>query len=221
MIHGPCGTDILYAPCIEGNKCTKHYPKSFCDMTIIEENGFVKYRRRDDGRSVTIRGKRMDNRWVIPYNRDLCVKYDAHINVERCAQKKVIKYLHKYMHKGADRATIVIEDNVQHPQQGNGPPNYEDVNEIKQYLDCRYVSPVDAVWRIFEFDITYRYHLWNYYNSTYWTNSISYLNLRSHNVIHQLNYCNTTCRVNNMLYSMIVIDFTGLWKKEHRGLLCS
>ena len=39
MIHGPCGTDIPYAPCIEGNKCTKHYPKSFCDMTIIEENG--------------------------------------------------------------------------------------------------------------------------------------------------------------------------------------
>ena len=126
-------------------------------MTIIEENGFVKYRRRDDGRSVTIRGKRMDNRWVIPYNRDMCVKYDAHINVERCAQKKVIKYLHKYMHKGADRATIVIEDNVQHPQQGNGPPNYEDVNEIKQYLDCRYVSPVDAVWRIFKFEITQRY----------------------------------------------------------------
>jgi len=87
----------------------------------------------------------MDNRWVIPYNRDLCVKYEAHINVERCAQKKVIKYLHKYMHKGADRATIVLEDNVHNPEHGIGPSNYEDVNEIKQYLDCRYVSPVDAV----------------------------------------------------------------------------
>ena len=71
MIHGPCGTDILYAPCIDGNTCTKHYPKSFCDKTIIEENGCVKYRRRDDGPSVAVRGKRMDNRWVIPYNRDL------------------------------------------------------------------------------------------------------------------------------------------------------
>jgi len=58
----------------------------------------------------------MNNRWVIPYNRNLCVKYDAHINVEWCAQKNVIKYLHKYMHKGADRATIVIKDNVQNPQ---------------------------------------------------------------------------------------------------------
>ena len=54
----------------------------------------------------------LDNSWVVPYNRDLCVKYDTHINVERCAQKNVIKYLHKYMHKGPDRATFVIEDNV-------------------------------------------------------------------------------------------------------------
>jgi len=46
-----------------------------------------------------------------------------------------------------------MKDNVQHPQQGIGPPNYEDINEIKQKLDCRYVSPVDAVWRIFEFEI--------------------------------------------------------------------
>jgi len=112
MIHGLCGTDILYASCIDGNTCTKHYPNSFCDKTIIEENGFVKYRHRDDGQSVTIRGKRIYSRWIITYNRDLCVKYDAHINIEQCAQKKVIKYLHKYMHKGAGRAIIVIEDNV-------------------------------------------------------------------------------------------------------------
>ena len=73
MIHGLCGTDISYTPCMDGDTCTKHYLKSFCGKTIIEENGFVKYRRWDNGRSVTIRGKRTDNRWVIPYNRDLCV----------------------------------------------------------------------------------------------------------------------------------------------------
>ena len=61
------------------------------------------------------------------------------------------------MHKGLDRATIVIEDNVQNAENGIGPQHYEDVDEIKQYLDCRYVSPVNAIWRIFEFDIAYRY----------------------------------------------------------------
>ena len=70
---------------MEGSDCSKHYPKSVYDETRIEENGFVKYRRRGDDRRITVNGKELDNRWVIPYNRDLCVKYDAHINVERCA----------------------------------------------------------------------------------------------------------------------------------------
>jgi len=88
MIHGPCGPYIPQAPCMEGSDCRREW--------------FVKYRRRDYGRKIIINGKELDNRWVDSYNRDLYVKYDAHINVERCAQKKVIKYLHKYMHKGPD-----------------------------------------------------------------------------------------------------------------------
>ena len=134
---------------MDGGSCTKHYPKNFCDDTIIEENGFVRYRHRDDGRCVIIRGKYIDNRWVVPYNCDICVNYDAHINVERCVEKKVIKYLHKYMHKGLDRATIVIEDDVQTADNGRDSHHYEVVDEIKQYLYCRYVLPVDAIWRIF------------------------------------------------------------------------
>ena len=47
---------------------------------------------------ITINGNQIDNRWVVQYNGDLYLKYDAHINVERCVQKKVIKYLHEYMH---------------------------------------------------------------------------------------------------------------------------
>jgi len=44
---------------------------------------------------ITINGNQINNQRVVPHNHDLCVKYDAHINVECCAQKKVIKYLHK------------------------------------------------------------------------------------------------------------------------------
>jgi len=139
---------------MDDNSCTKHDPKCFCDGSIIEKNGFVKYKCQDDGRSVAIRDKNMDSRWAILYIYDLCVKYDAHINVERCAQKTVIKYLHKYMHKGSNRATIVIEDNVQNLEHGVGPHHYQHINGIKQYLDCRYVEPMDAISRIFEFEIT-------------------------------------------------------------------
>jgi len=94
---------------------------------------------------ITINGNQIDNRWVVPYNRELCVKYDAHINVERCAQKKVINYLHKYMHKGLDRAAFVLKENGQPNGQG-GHNQHSDVDEIKQYLNGRYVSAVDAMW---------------------------------------------------------------------------
>ena len=61
------------------------------------------------------------------------------------------------MRKKSDRATIAIEDNVQNSKHGIGPHHYQDIDEIKQYLYSRYVSPVDAIWRIFEFEITQRY----------------------------------------------------------------
>ena len=63
---------------------------------------------------MVVNGREIDSQWVVPYNRDLCIKYDAHINVERIAVRSVIKYLYKCVHKGHDRATIVIEGNRTH-----------------------------------------------------------------------------------------------------------
>ena len=93
--------------------CTKQYPKAFSSDRTIEENGNVRYQRRDDGRMITINGNQIDNQWVAAYNRDFYVKYDAQVNVESCAQKNVIKYLHRYMRKGPDRATFILNKNNQ------------------------------------------------------------------------------------------------------------
>jgi len=49
------------------------------------------------------------------------VKYDAYINVERSALKKVINYLHKYMHKGPDQVTFVTEENISTTKAGGDP----------------------------------------------------------------------------------------------------
>ena len=44
MIHGPCGTWYFN----EG-KYSKYYPKQFRPETLIDENGFPYYRRRETG----------------------------------------------------------------------------------------------------------------------------------------------------------------------------
>ena len=48
----------------------------------------------------------LDNRYVVPHNIALCIKYNAHINVEVCASIKAVKYVYKYVYKGHDRVML-------------------------------------------------------------------------------------------------------------------
>ncbi|KAG9442188.1 hypothetical protein H6P81_018042 [Aristolochia fimbriata] len=96
---------------VEG-KCSKKYPRSFNSGTTFDKNRYALYKRCDDGKVVNVKGVALDNRWVVPYNANLVKKYDAHINVEVCAHSKAIKYLYKYVHKGSDRATICITQEI-------------------------------------------------------------------------------------------------------------
>lgn len=78
----------------------------------------------------------------MPYNPYLSAKYDCHINVEICATIDAIKYIHKYIYKGHDRTTIEVSG-------GDGQREARD--EIKEYLDARYISAIESCWHIFEF----------------------------------------------------------------------
>ncbi|KAI3821177.1 hypothetical protein L1987_08736 [Smallanthus sonchifolius] len=150
MIHGPCGNHNLNCPCMIDNKCSKKFPKRFCANTTIDGDGFPIYRRRDYGTFVEKSGVKLDNRSVVPYNKLLLKRYQAHINVEWCNQAGSIKYLFKYINKGPDRATLLLE------QSNKEDDNNEVVDEIQEYYDCRYLSACEATWRIFSFDIHYR-----------------------------------------------------------------
>jgi hypothetical protein len=88
----------------------------------------------------------LDNRSVVPYNASLIMKYNAHVNIEFCNKSNCIKYLFKYITKGVDRVIASI-------QSGSN----EEVDEIKQFYDCRYLSPSESIWRIYGFDIHHRW----------------------------------------------------------------
>ncbi|XP_071694811.1 uncharacterized protein [Rutidosis leptorrhynchoides] len=173
MLHGPCGGNNMDAPCIIDRKCSKHFPKPYYAETTIDEDGYANYRCRNNGIKV-IKGKAtLDNSFIVPYNRFLLLKYNAHINVEWCNRSRAIKYLFKYLNKGPDRATIVIQENLTRTGESSVETIIE-VDEIKNYLDCCYISPCEAVWQMFSFDIHFSqpsvlklsYHLPNHHTIT-------------------------------------------------------
>ncbi|KAI9103507.1 hypothetical protein K1719_023130 [Acacia pycnantha] len=150
MLHGPCGRSNVKATCMKNQKCSKYFPKKFNENTTIDEDGYPTYRRRDNGRTIKVKGIPLDNRYVVPYNPLLLQKFHAHINIEKCNQSTAIKYLFKYISKGNDRVVAAIF---------NGSTNEHDgatIDEIKQYYNCRYISACEGSWRIFGYNIHHR-----------------------------------------------------------------
>src|SRR5436309_5010720 len=95
-------------------------------------------------------GVPLDNRYVVPHNRYLLLKYGAHLNVEWCNQSRSIKYLFKYVNKGHDRVTASFYKSALDDHDG------QNVDEINMYYDCRYISSCEAMWRIFGYEIQYK-----------------------------------------------------------------
>ncbi|KAG7583611.1 Nucleic acid-binding OB-fold [Arabidopsis suecica] len=154
MIHGPCGSANSNSPCMVDGQCSKLYPKNI----------------------------KRSLRYVVLYNKKLSLRYNAHINVEWCNQNGSIKYLNKYINKGPNRVTVIVEPinqattgetatgatatgatatgatatgDTATPAQ-DPDSNEKKKDEIKDWFDCRYVSASEAVWRIFKFPIQHR-----------------------------------------------------------------
>ncbi|XP_073120706.1 uncharacterized protein [Henckelia pumila] len=146
MIHGPCGALNPNSPCMRDGKCKKKFSKPFVSHTSRGMDSYPLYRRRE-GTQVQIYENdqfKVDNGWVVPYNPWLLLKYDCHINVEVCGGIKCVKYIYKYIHKGPDRVALEVH-------------NGHNLDEIQQYVDGRWISAPEALWRIFSFDFSRMY----------------------------------------------------------------
>jgi len=143
------------------------FPFALQPQTTIDARGRVLYRRLTE-----------DDAWVVPYMPSLTQFMQCHINVDICFTVNVFMYLFKYLFKGPDRARFAFtvdtdttplpsgpsassprEDRAGAPAPTPGPTNDSgDVrkkrNELKDFVEGRYLSASEAIWRIFGFDIT-------------------------------------------------------------------
>jgi hypothetical protein len=152
MSHRPCGEHIPNSPCMEVDHktritmCSKNYPQPFRDVFMVNDaTGRAEYRRPDNGVTAVVghgsSQQIVDNRWTVPYNPYLLMKYDCHICVDLVTSSSCGKYLYKYVHKGPDFTRACIEC---------------DGNEIEAYRSVRYVSASEAMWHIFGYNMSAR-----------------------------------------------------------------
>lgn len=161
MIHGPCGDHNPSLPCMVDGKCKDHFPYNLHQHTLIPENGtYADYRRRDDGRTCEVPRRRAggghhhemfqaNNGWVVPYNPYLIAKYDCHINVQVATSVEAFKYIFKYIFKGNDEASVAFAEDG-HPERQH--------DEIRNFVNSRYITAPEAMWRIFEFPLHGKSH---------------------------------------------------------------
>ncbi|XP_035837147.1 uncharacterized protein LOC110892742 [Helianthus annuus] len=155
MMHGPCGLPKMNAPCMVNKKCSKSFPKAYEQVTRFDKEGYIHYKRRPNGPQLEKNGVPLDNGYVVPYNRTLCLHFEAHINVEYCGWSMLIKYLFKYISKGVDRICYAVTRTPDCTTQSTSN-SHEGVDEISKFVDGRFVCPHEAAWRILNFPIHHR-----------------------------------------------------------------
>lgn len=109
MLRGPCGLANKSSLCMKDDQCSWFYPKRFQLVTIVNQEEYAVYKRRDDSKFIEKNGVFLDNCHIVTYNLELLLRYWAHINIEWCNQSTSIKYLFKYINKGYDRITASLE----------------------------------------------------------------------------------------------------------------
>ena len=119
---------------------SKNFPKKFQIKTTMDENGYSTYCRKNNGVYNRPNGGITNNQYVFPYNANLLQLFNCHINVEAVSSITCVKNLYKYIYKGPDAADVVFTES------NESVINHD---EIRNFIETRYVNPVEACDRTF------------------------------------------------------------------------
>ncbi|XP_074326645.1 uncharacterized protein LOC141664585 [Apium graveolens] len=120
----------------------------FNGNTYFDDCGFPVYWRRNTGRVINKKGINLDNQYVVPYNRDLLLRFQCHINLEICNSSRSLKYLFKYCLKSHDTAIMLLKKKINKSGNEQTARSVKNLDEVKNFLDGRYVCASEASWRI-------------------------------------------------------------------------
>jgi hypothetical protein len=126
--------------CRKGNRCIYGFPKPITPETHVDEDGRVHFRRRS-----------IDDLCIASHIPELIDELDCHIFVDITSTVTVFMYLYKYMFKGPDHSYFHVSNPS---EQINMTTHDHPINEIKDYIDGRYLSAPEAAWRILGFHLT-------------------------------------------------------------------
>jgi hypothetical protein len=166
MLHGPCGDANPSNACMKNGSCSKRYPKPYRSETSYDLDGYLLYRRHENGIVARKGSVNLDNRWVVPHNINDLKKYQCHINVEACNKSYLVKYLFKYTNKGFDYARVSFhrnaadttpEQNPPSPLSASGIDATGSIDEIEECIQSRYLSLCKSFRRLLGFEIHDKY----------------------------------------------------------------
>ncbi|KAL3106584.1 hypothetical protein niasHT_018226 [Heterodera trifolii] len=154
--------------CMADGKCIKHFPKPYEYDNVYSENAYPRYRRRPPppsaeaalqnpeqfGRVFEYKDRfgkliKKDNAHVVAFNPFLSAKYRSHVNVEFVAGDGCVKYLCKYVMKGADMAFIKISGQ-------EGTLAYDEYHQLRL---ARYITSMEAVMSMWGTPLVQRSHI--------------------------------------------------------------
>jgi hypothetical protein len=120
--------------CNRNGHCLYGFPHPLTQQTWIDDQGRVHYRRRSE-----------EDLWIVSHIPELIDELDCHIHCDAAYTTYVFCYLYKYLFKGPDHAffSLLADSEDREPR-----------NECQEYIRGRYLSAMEASWRILRFDIS-------------------------------------------------------------------